>query len=73
MNSTANLENRLRAIMASPVPIRVKARRGLEILDILMERKNANSRLINNENNMKNASSLIMNNSNSSQFICDGI
>jgi hypothetical protein len=47
MNSTANLENRLRALMASPIPIRVKAQRGMKILDILMDRKNANSRLIN--------------------------
>jgi len=47
MNSTANLENRLRAVMASPGPTRVKAQRALDILDVLMTRKNANTRLIN--------------------------
>jgi hypothetical protein len=47
MNSTANLENRLRAVMASPGLTRVKARRALAILDILETRKNANTRLIN--------------------------
>ncbi len=48
MNSTVNLENKLRAIMARPGPTQGrKGRRALEILEILWKRNNYNKKLVN--------------------------